>query len=68
MTYAQQMHDVSVLVDRNQWDYNLYQKDDRVKCYNFTSEKRIEFPSGFEKNTQRFMLCVVGNTTKESEG
>ena len=68
MTYAQQMHDVAVLVDRNQWDYNLYQKDDRVKCYNFTSEKRLEFPSGFEKNTQRFMLCVVGNTTKESEG
>jgi hypothetical protein len=68
MTYAQQMHDVAVLVDRNQWDYNLYQKDDRVKCYNFTSEKRLEFPSGFEKNTQRFMLCVVGNTTEESEG
>lgn len=67
MTYAQQMHDVDVLVDRNQWDYNLYQKDDRVKCYNFTSEKRLEFPSGFEKNTQRFMLCVVGNTT-ETEG
>lgn len=68
MTYAQQMHDVAVLVDRNQWDYNLYQKDDRVKCYNFTSEKRLEFPSGFEKNTQRFMLCVVGNTTEKSEG
>lgn len=68
MTYAQQMHDVDVLVDRNQWDYNLYQKDDKVKCYNFTSEKRLEFPSGFEKNTQRFMLCVVGNTTEESEG
>ena len=68
MTYAQQMHDVAVLVDRNQWDYNLYQKDDGVKCYNFTSEKRLEFPSGFEKNTQRFMLCIVGNTTEESEG
>lgn len=68
MTYAQQMHDVDVLVDRNQWDYNLYQKDDKVKCYNFTSEKRLEFPSGFEKNTQRFMLCVVGNTTEKSEG
>lgn len=67
MSFAEKLHDIDVLVDRNQWDYNLYQKDDDIDLYNFTSEKRIEFPSGFSKNTQRFMLCVVGNTT-ESEG
>lgn len=67
MSFAQQLHDIDVLVDRNQWDYNLYQKDDKIELYNFTSEKRLEFPSGFDRNTQRFMLCVVGNT-KETEG
>lgn len=67
MSFAQQLHDIDVLVDRNQWDYNLYQKDDKIELYNFTSEKRLEFPGGFDKNTQRFMLCVVGNT-KKTEG
>ena len=67
MSFAQQLHDIDVLVDRNQWDYNLYQKDDKIELYNFTSEKRLEFPSGFDRNAQRFMLCVVGNTS-ETEG
>ena len=67
MSFAEQLHDIDVLVDRNQWDYNLYQKDDKIELYNFTSEKRLEFPSGFDKNTQRFMLCVLGNTS-EKEG
>jgi hypothetical protein len=39
MSYRQQLHDISVLVDRNQWDYNLYQVDDRLNLYNFTSQK-----------------------------
>ena len=67
MSFAQQLHDIDVLVDRNQWDYNLYQKDDKIELYNFTSEKRLEFPSGFDKNTQRFMLCVLGNTSEKED-
>ena len=62
MTYAEQLHDVKVLVDRNQWDYNLYQVDDKLALNNFTSQKRVEFPDGFNKNVQAFVLGVIGNT------
>lgn len=62
MTYAQQLHDIDVLVDRNQWDYNLYQVDDKLSLYNFRSQKRVEFPSGFDENAQEFLLGVIGNT------
>jgi hypothetical protein len=65
MSYRQQLHDISVLVDRNQWDYNLYQVDDRLNLYNFTSQKRVEFPSGFDSDKQEFILCVIGNTSSE---
>lgn len=61
-TYAEQLHDVKVLVDRNQWDYNLYQVDDKLALNNFTSQKRVEFPDGFNKNVQAFVLGVIGNT------
>lgn len=62
MTYREQLHDIKVLVDRNQWDYNLYQVDDKLALNNFTSQKRIEFPDGFNKNVQAFVLGVIGNT------
>lgn len=62
MTYREQLHDIKVLVDRNQWDYNLYQVDDKLSLYNFTSQKRVEFPDGFNKNIQAFVLGVIGNT------
>lgn len=67
MSFVKQFKDNEVLVTRNQWDYNLYQVDDKTKLYNFSSTKRIEFPSGFDKNKQEFMLCVIGNTTEEQE-
>ena len=62
MTYREQLHDIKVLVDRNQWDYNLYQVDDKLALNNFTSQKRIEFPDGFNKEVQAFVLGVIGNT------
>ena len=63
MTYREQLHDIKVLVDRNQWDYNLYQVDDKLALNNFTSQKRIEFPDGFNKEVQAFVLGVIGNTS-----
>lgn len=65
MTYKESLHDLEVLVDRNQWDYNLYQVDDKLTLNNFMSQKRIEFPDGFDAETQQFLLCVIGNTTDE---
>lgn len=62
MSFAQKLHDLDVLVDRNQWDYNLYQVDDKLSLYNFRSQKRVEFPSGFDENAQEFVLGVIGNT------
>lgn len=62
MSFAQQLHDIDVLVDRNQWDYNLYQVDDKLALYNFRSQKRVEFPAGFDENAQEFVLGVIGNT------
>lgn len=68
MTYAQDLNSIRVLVDRNQWDYNLYQVDDRLNLYNFTSQKRVEFPSGFDSDKQEFILCVIGNTSSSQGG
>lgn len=67
MTYKESLHDLEVLVDRNQWDYNLYQVDDKLTLNNYMSQKRIEFPDGFNSETQQFLLCVIGNTTDEGE-
>lgn len=62
MSFAEKLHDIDVLVDRNQWDYNLYQVDDKLSLYNFRSQKRVEFPAGFDENAQEFVLGVIGNT------
>lgn len=63
MTYREQLHDIKVLVDRNQWDYNLYQVDDKLALNNFSSQKRVEFPDGFNSEVQAFLLGVIGNTS-----
>lgn len=63
MSYKEQLKTIRVLVDRNQWDYNLYQVDDKLALNNYTSQKRVQFPDGFNENAQEFLLCVVGNTS-----
>lgn len=63
MTYRSDLAKRAPLVRRSENKYNLYQIDDEMKLLNYKALKRVEFSSGFDKDKQEFMLCVIGNTS-----
>lgn len=63
MSYAREMANLDVIVERNELRHNMYQVDNQLTLNNYTSTKRIEFSHGFDKNKQEFILCVIGDTT-----
>lgn len=62
MTYKGELAKRSPYVRRSENKYNLYQIDDKMKLYNYRAMQRVEFPGGFDKDVQEFVLCVIGNT------
>lgn len=63
MSYARDIGNLDVIVERNELRHNMYQVDNQLTLNNYTSTKRIEFSHGFDKNKQEFILCVIGDTT-----
>lgn len=66
-TYRNLLYDQKVIVSRNEKDYNLYQVDNKQKILNYKAVRTVNFPSGFDENTQCFVMGVVGNTTGGNE-
>ena len=66
MSYARQLANIEVIVERNQIRHQMYQVDNDLTVNNYTSNTRLEFSHGFDENEQQFMLCVIGDTTSSS--
>lgn len=62
-TYRNELKNQKVIVSRQQKDYNLYQVDNKFKVLNYNCVRTVNFPSGFDANTQCFVMGVVGNTS-----
>lgn len=66
MTYQQAILAQPAILKRNANTFNLYQTDDKFKCFEFTNVRTIEFDSGFDESKQEFILAVVGNTSSSN--
>ena len=50
----------NVILKRNENIFNQKQEDDKWCVYGYTAVRTINFPSGFNENTQEFVLGVAG--------
>lgn len=57
----------SAIIERNQYDFNLYQNDPKMKLYSYEAVRTVEFPGGFNFNTQQFVMGVVGSQIFEDK-
>lgn len=61
MSFKSELLSQDVILKRQSNKYNLYQNDDEFKLLQFEAIRTQEFPSGFNADTQEFILGVVGN-------
>lgn len=59
MSYKKAINDQYVIVKRQEHDYNLYQVDEKMNCYNTPVYRTIKFPSGFTSSGD-IVLVVAG--------
>ena len=50
------------IIDRNEYEFNLYQTDPKMKLFSFNSIRTLEFPSGFNFGTQHFIMGIAGSS------
>lgn len=55
------------LIKRNEYLFNLYQNDEKMKLYSYEAVRTVQFPGGFNLNTQQFVMGVVGSQIFEDE-
>lgn len=65
MSFKEQFKKNKVVVDRNQFRFSKYFNDEQVTAYQYNHIDTIPFPkTGFDENTQEFLLTVIGNSNK----
>lgn len=62
-SYKEDLKTHTVILDRQQYDYNLYLDDPEFKIYQPTNVMTFNFPKGFDATKQEYLLTVVGRTT-----
>ena len=55
------------IIKRNQCKFNLYQPDERLKTLGYNSIRTLEFPRGFDFNSQHFIMGIAGSSIEEGE-
>ena len=50
------------IVRRNQYLFNTYQKDEKIKLYEYDAVRTLKFPYGFNFGNQQFIMGVVGSS------
>lgn len=60
MTFKDQIRQQTGLIRRNMNQYNRYLPDERVKVNAYESVKTLEFPSGFSKTLQYYLVTIGG--------
>ena len=60
-TWAKEIKECDAIIERNEYNFNLYQNDPKMKLYSYESVRTVQFPAGFNFNTQNFVMGVVGS-------
>ena len=60
MSFADQIRLQTGLIKRNLNNYNRYLPDEKVKLYSYESVKTLEFPSGFSKTMNYYLIALGG--------
>lgn len=67
MTYRHELMKQNVMVKRNEFKYNTYLPDDRMKINAPTRVKTDYFDQGFDSDKQIFYLAIVSGQGAEGE-
>lgn len=68
MTYRENLKKLNAIIKRNEYNFNLYQNDERMKLYSFNSIRTLEFPYGFNFNSQHFIMGIAGSSSGNNQG
>lgn len=60
MTYKEDIRNQIAIVGRNSNQYNRYLNDDRIKTVAYEQVKTLQFPSGFSKTMQYYLIAIGG--------
>lgn len=61
MTFRSAIRDQIGIIGRNQNSYNRFLQDNRVKLNAYEQVKTLEFPSGFSKTMQYYLIAIGGD-------
>lgn len=61
-TYKNEIKRQYAIVKRNQYNYNTYLTDDRLKTNNNPHIQTLSFPNGFSKEAYSYILVMGGNS------
>ena len=60
-TFKDQIRNQTAIIGRNQNSYNRFLQDNRVKLNAYEQVKTLEFPSGFSKTMQYYLVAIGGD-------
>lgn len=60
MTYKDEIRQQTGIIARNASEYNRFLKDERIKLNAYEQTKTLEFPSGFSKTMQYYLVTIGG--------
>lgn len=63
-SFKQDIYKQNVIVKRNEYKYNMYLEDEKMKLLNTESVRTVAFPSGF--TSLNLVMGVVGKNTQSS--
>lgn len=61
MSYYNQIINSPCVIAKNANFFNLYLNDANYKCYQDDIILKKEFPAGFDDNTPRFIMAIIGD-------
>lgn len=63
MSVKDELMKENAIIERAEQYYNIYLDDPEFKLYQPTAVSTYNFPNGFDKDAQTFLLTVVGDTS-----
>lgn len=63
MSYRDALLKQNVIVTRQEKHVDYYQNDEKYRVEQYTAKRTVAFSSGFDFNTQEFVLGIIGDNT-----
>lgn len=67
MSFSKEIEATKIIVDRAEYNYNMYLNDDRCPVEQMTNVRTIKFPKGFNEDTE-FILIMAGGEAAPDPG